>query len=507
MDISQVSDQELMRSISADDLTAWSELVTRYGKLVYSIAYQILKNNSDAEDAVQDTFISLKIYANRFDETQQLIPWLSRVAASQAIKVYKKKRNFKTKESIRMEAHKDSSDSHSKDVAEIMEKKEVEIMVKKAIDMLPETSRVALTLYYAGGMNQTEIAKELGLSQFSISEKINIGLEKVKSYLKKAGVHASIVISPQLIKESLVSTQPPSELLLKLTSQLPSKSQVVHAASKSVKVGVVAAKSKTYLLIAQLLLGITVCSLAGYFYWASKVDKKIIENSIETINETDKKFKPLDYSGYIPFNFIVNKNQKIGGQLVNSNKVNWEIKDISNNQKAIIRKSSEAGFEDGLYLKNFFKNGCEFRGIIKTESVKCNFHFAMSTPELSHAANEALSQDIFISSSYTGQTMLIHPVANSLYTFKLYVWPDDNKWKAICLIYCDGKRLKEQDYFSWLNYNIKEFVIGFFTDSIVECQNFEYRELASHWSPLEDPDIKDIENLFPQDFILKSNAK
>jgi RNA polymerase sigma-70 factor (ECF subfamily) len=499
IDISQVSDQELMISISAEDLTAWSELVKRYGKLVYSIAYQILKNNSDAEDAVQDTFISLKIYANRFDETQQLIPWLSRVAANQAIKIYKKKRNFNKKESIRMEAHKDSSDSHSKDAAEIMEKKEVELMVKKAIDLLPETSRVALTLYYAGGMNQTDIAKELGLSQFSISEKINMGLEKVKSYLKKAGVHASIVISPQLIKESLVSTQPPSELLLKFTSQFPSKSQVAQAASESVKVGGVAAKSKSYWLIAQLILGVTVCSLTGYFYWVSKSDQK-------TINKISNKFKPVDYADFIPFDYAVVEKGK-GGALSKSEKVNWEIKNISNVQKAIVRKSAVNGAYDGLYLKNFLKNACEFRGTIKTYSEKCNFYFGISTPELRHAVNEVLNQDIFISSSYAGQTLLIHPIVNSEYTFKLFIWPEDNKWKAICLIYSDGKRLKEQDYFSWLEFKNKELVLGFFTDGMVECKNFEYRDLDSHLSLFEDPDIKDIENLLPKDFLPKSNTK
>ena len=116
LEISKVGDQELMRQIASNDLEAWSELVKRYSNLVYSIAYQVLKNNSDTEDAMQDTFISLKIYANKYDNTQELKPWLSRVAANQAIRIYKKRKKNNHKESNWMKTKSLSEDSQKLDV-------------------------------------------------------------------------------------------------------------------------------------------------------------------------------------------------------------------------------------------------------------------------------------------------------------------------------------------------------------------------------------------------------
>lgn len=184
LDLSLMNDQELMHLLLSENLGAWSEIVKRYGNLVYSIAYQILKNSSDTDDAVQNTFIRLKIYSKKFDQSLPLKPWLSRIASGEAIRLYNQKKTIHKKESGRMETQNYAIQSPKNEVSHSMEQKELEAMVKKAIELLPDLSRVAVTLYFVGGMNQTEIAEELGVSQFSISEKINSGLNKIKAYLK-----------------------------------------------------------------------------------------------------------------------------------------------------------------------------------------------------------------------------------------------------------------------------------------------------------------------------------
>lgn len=496
----------LMSLIASDDLVAWSEMVKRYGKLVYSIAYQVLKNNSDAEDAVQDTFISLKIYANQFDETQPLIPWLSRVAANQAIKIYKKKMNFTKKESIRMETFNDSSDSHNKDVADIMEKREVELMIKKAIDLLPETSRVALTLYYAGGMNQTEIAKELGLSQFSISEKIKMGLEKVKSYLKKAGVHASIVISPQLIKESIVSTQPPNSLFVKLSSQLPSKTQVDRVLSASNKT--ITASFQSNKLFFGFLFALTMAVIAGYYFIPKQSTfsstTPIIKVNNLIVNE-ERKFKSLDFKQFVPFNYnkILKKDvvNKPGLTLVD--KMNWQIKTDTSGKEILFRDFNQPEIEDGVFFKNIFSKPSLYTGFVKSKSVKSKINFVLSTPQISHDKNEILSNDLYISSKYVGLPLTLLPVKDDETEFRLFVWKDEKIFYAICFFYSNGKSLKDQDYYCWIDYINPEYVLGVFTDGNIECRDFQYTELSDSWQPKEEPEIKAVLKQIPNHFMPK----
>lgn len=234
LDLTLMNDQELMQLLVEENLGAWSEIVKRYGNLVYSIAYQILKNSNDAEDAVQNTFIRLKIYSNKFDHSLPVKPWLSRIASGEAIRIYNQTKNIHKKESGRMETQNYLNHSQDSEVSSQMEQKELEVMVKKAIEMLPELSRVAVTLYYVGGMNQTEIAKELGVSQFSISEKINLGLSKIKAYLAKAGISASITLSPSLLQNSISSQTLPVSFIEKLSHSFPTQAQAakINAASQ-----------------------------------------------------------------------------------------------------------------------------------------------------------------------------------------------------------------------------------------------------------------------------------
>lgn len=507
LDISQISDQGLMTSIASDDLVAWSEMVKRYGKLVYSISYQILKNNSDAEDAVQDTFISLKIYANQFDETQPLIPWLSRVAANQAIKIYKKKKNFTKKESVKMETFKDSSGLHNKDAAEIMEKKEVELLVKKAIDLLPEKSRVALTLYYAGGMNQTEIAKELGLSQFSISEKINMSLEKVKSYLKKAGVHASIAISPQLIKESIVSTPLPNGLVLKISSQLPSKTHVARVSSTSNKI--VATSLQSSKLISGLILAAALIVVAGYFFIPKKSQSistvPIAKANDKTIFE-ERKFKPLDFNGFVPFDSykILEKDVviKLGLSLIEKN--NWLIRTDASGKAILVRDFYQPEMEDGIFFKNIFMKPGLFTGFVKSNKEKCKINFVLGAPQKSHEKSEALSHDLFISSQYQGIPLTLLPVKGDETEFRLFIWNDNKKFYAICFFYSNGKSLKEQDYYCWKDLINSEYILGVFTDGNIECHDFKYTELSDSWQPKEEPEIHAVLDKIPKEFSLNN---
>jgi RNA polymerase sigma-70 factor, ECF subfamily len=71
----------VVRAVQGDH-DAFDELVGRHQQAVYNVAYRVLGNVHDAEDAAQDTFIRAYKFMDKFDDSRPLAPWLKRIAVN-----------------------------------------------------------------------------------------------------------------------------------------------------------------------------------------------------------------------------------------------------------------------------------------------------------------------------------------------------------------------------------------------------------------------------------------
>lgn len=78
------SDLELVRRIKRGDEQGFREMVDRYHARVYSLAYGVLRNSEDAEEATQDAFLTLYRKIDTFDESKKFFSWFYRVALNAA---------------------------------------------------------------------------------------------------------------------------------------------------------------------------------------------------------------------------------------------------------------------------------------------------------------------------------------------------------------------------------------------------------------------------------------
>jgi RNA polymerase sigma-70 factor, ECF subfamily len=78
------TDLELVRAIKAGDEHAFEQMVERYNARVYSLSYGVLRNAEDAEEATQDTFLTLYRKIGTFDESRKFFSWFYRVALNSA---------------------------------------------------------------------------------------------------------------------------------------------------------------------------------------------------------------------------------------------------------------------------------------------------------------------------------------------------------------------------------------------------------------------------------------
>jgi RNA polymerase sigma-70 factor (ECF subfamily) len=78
------TEADLIRRARRGEAPAWEALVRAHGEPAFRLAYLILGDAADAEDAAQETFIRAYTALDRFDETRPLRPWLLSIAANLA---------------------------------------------------------------------------------------------------------------------------------------------------------------------------------------------------------------------------------------------------------------------------------------------------------------------------------------------------------------------------------------------------------------------------------------
>ena len=94
------ADLELVRRIKKGEDEAFREMVDRYHSRVYSLSYGVLRNAEDAEEATQDTFLTLYRKIGTFDESKKFFSWFYRVALNSA---YSRARRRKPAVSVSLE--------------------------------------------------------------------------------------------------------------------------------------------------------------------------------------------------------------------------------------------------------------------------------------------------------------------------------------------------------------------------------------------------------------------
>lgn len=80
--MSSVSESELARRTANGDQAAFAEIVRLHQQAVFNVAYRMLGNAHDAEDAAQDVSIRAYQFFDRFDPDRPLAPWLKRITVN-----------------------------------------------------------------------------------------------------------------------------------------------------------------------------------------------------------------------------------------------------------------------------------------------------------------------------------------------------------------------------------------------------------------------------------------
>ena len=152
----QREDYQIVNACLAGDEDAFSEIVTRYKRLIYTVVYRMIRDQEEANDISQEAFIKIYRSLDRYDAQYKFSTWAVKIATNLCLDVLRKKKlnTVSVDEMVHMHGHDDTPESAYLKI----EKKQ---LIKQAIDSLPEKYKVPIVLFHEQGLSYNEICKVL----------------------------------------------------------------------------------------------------------------------------------------------------------------------------------------------------------------------------------------------------------------------------------------------------------------------------------------------------------
>jgi len=177
----ETPDAELVHRAKAGELDAFEALTNRYEQRVYGLAMRMLRQEQDAEDVTQQTFLSVLENLEGFRGESSFSTWVLRIASHAALKIIRKRKGLNTVslEEATEPAEDFNSVPHPEFIADwrqspehLVERNEVRRLLDDALTRLDEKQRLVFLLRDVEGLSVRETAEALGLSEGNVKVRL-----------------------------------------------------------------------------------------------------------------------------------------------------------------------------------------------------------------------------------------------------------------------------------------------------------------------------------------------
>jgi RNA polymerase sigma factor (sigma-70 family) len=160
----------LVNRILRGETPAYRELVNRHKDYAFTIAYRILNNREDAEEAAQDAFVRAFNALPNFNRESKFTTWFYRIIINAALTIQQKKKI--TTENID-NAHSDAHILRGGDSTENLKRKEQRFYIQQALKQLLPDDVTMITLFYLKEQSLDEIAEIVGIEANTVKVKLH----------------------------------------------------------------------------------------------------------------------------------------------------------------------------------------------------------------------------------------------------------------------------------------------------------------------------------------------
>jgi len=177
------SDLDLIRRVQNGDNGAFDELMTRYVRSIYRVAYSFTRSHADADDLSQEAFIRAYRAIRRYDERYQFYTWVRKIAVNLCLNHLKRQKRFRFQPLPLADGEDESADIV--DPKADAETSSLRHDLDRALLKLPADQRAVFMLRVDQDMSYDEISEALGIPIGTVMSRLSRARDKLKELLKE----------------------------------------------------------------------------------------------------------------------------------------------------------------------------------------------------------------------------------------------------------------------------------------------------------------------------------
>lgn len=173
----ELSDEEVVRRVLDGDTAMYEILMRRYNQRLYRVCRSILRDDAEAEDVMQDTYVRAYSHLSQFEGRAKFSTWLTRIAVYEALARAEKSRRVSAMGDQEMNIE----EINKLDPEQSASQSEMKEILEEAIARLPESYRTVFMLRMVENASTEETAAILGLTK----ENVKIRTMRARAMLRK----------------------------------------------------------------------------------------------------------------------------------------------------------------------------------------------------------------------------------------------------------------------------------------------------------------------------------
>ena len=182
------TDEVIVERALGGDAEAFGELVRRWERRIFALAYGMLGREEDARDATQETFLAAFRNLRGFRGEAKVSSWLHRIAVNQCLT---RQRRARVRSESALDADEDGADQFAAPLEEspalVVEGRQRTAAVRRALNGLPVELRQIVVMKEFEELTFREIAEALDLPLSTVKSRLYTGLKQLEMRLAKFG--------------------------------------------------------------------------------------------------------------------------------------------------------------------------------------------------------------------------------------------------------------------------------------------------------------------------------
>jgi RNA polymerase sigma-70 factor (ECF subfamily) len=186
--LAELPDHALVELVRRQEGRAFETLMRRYNRRLFRVARSVLRDESAAEDAVQEAYIRAFTHLDRYQPTGSFGAWLTRIALNEALMLRRRVRNDTVSLEDVDEATLVGARGPAVEAAissDGLEAAHARQLLERAIDALPETFRTVFVLRVVEQLSINETAACLDLNSATVKTRLHRAQQRLRTELSR----------------------------------------------------------------------------------------------------------------------------------------------------------------------------------------------------------------------------------------------------------------------------------------------------------------------------------